>query len=276
MAKKYASCGGCFRCNTFAKLANMKHKEHDAVQMESVWFSYDSELTLEDVNLCVEQLDFLSIIGPNGGGKTTLLKLLLGLIKPMRGNIRVLGIKPEHSRRQVGYVPQYTSVDPRFPLSVWEVTLMGRLGRNPLGKKYSVKDREIAADALKQVNLYELRNRQIGKISRGQLQRALIARALTVQPRLLLLDEPSASVDSKVTQHLYELLLKLNEHITIIIVSHDIGAVSRYVKTIACVNRKLVSHNDNQITQEMLAETYQCPVDLIAHGVPHRVVAQHK
>ena len=253
----------------------MKNVEHDVVQLESVWFSYDSEPTLENVNLCVEQLDFLSIIGPNGGGKTTLLKLLLGLIKPMRGNIRVLGVKPEQSCRQVGYVPQYTNVDPRFPLSVWEVTLMGRLGSNPLGKRYSVKDREIAAEALKQVNLYELRNRQIGKISRGQLQRTLIARALTVQPRLLLLDEPSASVDSKITQHLYELLLKLNEHITIIIVSHDIGVVSRYAKTIACVNRKLVSHNDNQITQKMLVETYQCPVDLIAHGVPHRVLAQH-
>lgn len=112
----------------------MKHKELDVVQLESVWFSYDSEPTLEDVNLCVENLDFLSIIGPNGGGKTTLLKLLLGLIKPMRGNIRVLGVKPEHSRRHVGYVPQYTNVDPRFPLSVLEVTLMGRLGRNPLGK----------------------------------------------------------------------------------------------------------------------------------------------
>jgi len=221
-------------------------------------------------------LDFLSIIGPNGGGKTTLLKLLLGLIQPKRGNIQVLGVKPEHSRHQIGYVPQYTNVDPHFPLNVLEVTLMGRLGRNPLGKKYNAKDHEIATDALQQVDLYELRNRPIGKISRGQLQRAFIARALTVQPQLLLLDEPSASVDNTVTQHFYKLLRKLNKHITIIIVSHDIGVVSRYAKTIACVNRKLVSHNDNQITQEMLAEAYQCPVDLIAHGVPHRVFAQHK
>jgi len=250
--------------------------KHNVVQLESVWFAYDSAPVLEDVSLCVEQLDFLSIIGPNGGGKTTLLKLLLGLIKPNQGNIQVLGASPEHSRYQVGYVPQYnTNIDPRFPFTVWDIVLMGRLGRNPLGKKYSVKDQEIAAGALEQVNLYELRNRQIGKISGGQQQRALIARALAVQPQLLLLDEPSASVDSKIKKYLYELLSKLNEHITIVIVSHDIGAVSRYVKTVACINRRLVSHNDNQITQEMLAETYQCPVDLIAHGVPHRVFAQH-
>jgi len=249
--------------------------EPDIIQLESVWFSYDSEPVLEEVNLCVKPLDFLSIIGPNGGGKTTLLKLLLGLIKPKRGNIRVLGVKPKHSRRQVGYVPQYTKIDPQFPINVWDVVLMGRLGRNSLGKKYSAQDREIAAEALAKVNLYDLRNRPIGKLSGGQRQRALIARALTVQPQLLLLDEPSANVDSQITQHLYDLLIKLNEHITIVIVSHDIGVISRYAKTIACVNRKLVYHNDKELTQEMLTETYQCPVDLIAHGVPHRVFAQH-
>jgi len=250
--------------------------EPDVVRLEHVCFSYDSGSVLEDVSLSLERLSFLSIIGPNGGGKTTLLKLLLGLIKPTRGDIQVLGATPEQSRRQIGYVPQYATIDPRFPITVRDVALMGRLGRIPLGKKYSEKDREIAAEALERVHLYELRNRQIGKLSGGQQQRALIARALASQPQLLLLDEPTAGVDDKIKQGLYSFLSELNEIMTIIIVSHDIGVVSRYAKTIACLNRRLVYHSEKEITPEMLAETYQCPVDLIAHGVPHRVLAQHE
>jgi zinc transport system ATP-binding protein len=152
---------------------------------------------------------------------------------------------------------------------------MGRLGRIPLGRKYRAEDRELAAEALYKVKMYELRNRQFGKLSGGQQQRTFIARALVTQPQILLLDEPTASVDSRIKQDLYELLGELNEKMTIIMVSHDIGVVSQYAKTIACLNRRLVYHDEKGITPEMLAETYQCPVDLIAHGVPHRVLAPH-
>lgn len=257
------------------RLMVAKYMENEVVRLEHIWFSYGPEPVLEDLDLFLKPLDFLSIIGPNGGGKTTLLKLLLGLIKPTKGEIQVLGMRPEHSRRQIGYVPQNTTIDTRFPITVWDVALMGRLGRIPLARKYRAEDRELAAEALQKVKMYELRDRQIGKLSGGQQQRALIARALVTNPRLLLLDEPTASVDSQIKRDIYDLLVELNEQMTIIMVSHDIGVVSSYTKTIACLNRKLVYHDEKGITPEMLAETYQCPVDLIAHGVPHRVLAPH-
>jgi zinc transport system ATP-binding protein len=248
----------------------------EVVRLEHVWFSYSAEPVLEDINLTLSAFEFLTVIGPNGGGKTTLLKLLLGLIKPTQGSVRVLGMTPEQSRRQLGYVPQNTTIDSRFPVTVWDVVLMGRLGRIPLGRKYTTEDREMAAEALQQVNLYDLRHRQIGTLSGGQQQRALIARALVTKPQLLLLDEPTASVDSKIKRDIYDLLRELNTGITIIMISHDIGVVSSHAKTIACLNRKLFYHHDKDITPEMLAQTYQCPVDLIAHGVPHRVLAPHE
>jgi len=222
----------------------MKNIEHNVVRMESVWFGYNSEPALENVSLCVKQRDFLIVIGPNGGGKTTLLKLLIGLIKPNRENIKVFGLKPELSRSQVGYVPQRAVIDPQFPVTVWDVVLMGRLGGRRLGKKYSAEDRKIAADALEKVSLYEMRNRRIGKISAGQRQRALIARALAVQPQLLLLDEPTASLDSKIKRDIYKILSALNDHMTIVMVSHDIEVVSRYAKTVACLNCRLAYHNE--------------------------------
>lgn len=249
---------------------------NEVVCLEHLWFSYGADPVLEDINLSLSPLDFVAIIGPNGGGKTTLLKVLLGLNKPTQGIVRVLGMPPEQSRRQIGYVPQKSTIDARFPVTVEDVVLMGRLGRIPLGRKYRAKDREMAAEALQQVNLYNLRNRQIGKLSGGQQQRALIARALVTNPQLLLLDEPTASVDSQIKRDIYDLLRELNLRMTILMISHDIGAVSSHAKTIACLNRKLFYHCDKYLTPDMLAQTYQCPIDLIAHGVPHRVLAQHE
>ncbi len=250
--------------------------ENEIARLEHVWFSYDTNVALEDLNLSLKHLDFLSVIGPNGGGKTTLLKLLLGIVRPTAGTIQVLGRSPEQSRRQIGYVPQKTTIDKKFPINVWDVTLMGRLGRIPSGRKYCLEDRELAADALHKVKMYDLRNRQIAKLSGGQQQRTLIARALVTNPKILLLDEPTVSVDSQIKRDIYDVLVKLNEQMTIVMVSHDIGVVSSCAKTIACLNRKLVYHDEKGITSKMLAETYQCPVDLIAHGVPHRVLAPHK
>jgi len=248
----------------------------EVICLENVWVHYDGLTALEGVNLSVKKGDFLGIIGPNGGGKTTLLKVILGLTKPSRGKVSVLGEPPERARRFIGYVPQYSPFTRDFPASVWDVVLMGRLGHRGRFKRYTDEDKQIAAEALRKVEMFGLRDRQIGRLSWGQKQRALIARALATEPRILLLDEPTASLDTRIEMGLYELLRELNEEVTIVLVSHDIGVISAYVKGIACLNRRLIYHGSKEITPDMLEESYQCPVDLIAHGIPHRVLSRHQ
>jgi zinc transport system ATP-binding protein len=247
----------------------------EVIRLEHVWVQYDGLPVLEDINLFLLEQDFLGIIGPNGGGKTTLLNVLLGLIHPTRGQVRILGRSPEEGRRFIGYVPQYTRLDYDFPISVWDVAMMGRLGRRGLFRSYTREDKRVVAEALRQVEIMELKDRQIGQLSGGQRRRVYIARALASDPKILLLDEPTASVDSRVLGSIYELLQELNQRVTIILVSHDIGVVSTYVKTIACLNHRLIYHASKEITSEMLEAAYQCPVDLIAHGMPHRVFERH-
>lgn len=248
----------------------------EVIRLEDVWVHYDGLPILEGVNLLVKDRDFLGIIGPNGGGKTTLFRVILGLVKPSRGKVSVLGDSPEKTRRFVGYVPQYALFDRDFPASVWDVVLIGRLGHRGYFRKYNGEDKMIAAEALRKVEMLELKDRQIGRLSWGQRQRVLIARALATEPEVLLLDEPAAALDTRIEVGLYDLLQRLNEEVTIVLVSHDIGVVSAYVKTIACLNRKLIYHASKDITPDMLEEGYQCPVDLIAHGVPHRVLETHR
>ncbi len=248
----------------------------EVIRLEDVWVHYNGLTVLEGVNLSVREGDFLGIIGPNGGGKTTLLKVILGLVRPSRGGVSVLGDSPNRARRLIGYVPQYSSFDRDFPISVWDVALMGRLGHKGCFRNYDEKDKGIAAEALKKVEMFDLKDRQIGELSWGQRQRVLIARALATEPKLLLLDEPAASLDTRIEVGLYELLHRLNEEVTIMLVSHDIGIISAYVKTIACLNRRLVYHASKEITPDMLDEAYRCPVDLIAHGLPHRVLSTHR
>jgi zinc transport system ATP-binding protein len=247
----------------------------DVIVLKNVWVHYDSIKVLEGVNLVLKQHDFLGIIGPNGGGKSTLLKVILGLIKPDRGTIRVLGDTPQNSRKYIGYVPQYSLFDRDFPMSVWDVVLMGRLGQAGLFKKYSKDDKKMALDALTMADMLEYKDRQIGNLSGGQRQRVFIARALAANPKLLLLDEPAAGIDTIMQTEFYELLEKLKTKMTIIMVSHDISAVSVYVDKIACLNHKLFYHDSKEITAEDLEAAYQCPVELIAHGVPHRVLKHH-
>ncbi|MCD6570883.1 MAG: ABC transporter ATP-binding protein [Deltaproteobacteria bacterium] len=246
-----------------------------AIDLDGVWAFYNGFPVLEDVSISLEQYDFLGIIGPNGGGKTTLLRIILGLIQPDKGRVSVLGGRPEENRRFIGYVPQYSDFDHEFPMSVWEMTMMGRLGHRGCCKRYGHKDKEIVANILKQMELYELKDRQIGRLSGGEKQRAFLARALAVEPRILLLDEPTASVDPHIKLGLYELLQRLNEKMTIVLVSHDIGVISSYVKKIACLNQRLFYHNSKEISREDLDAAYQCPVEMIAHGVPHRVFRKH-
>jgi zinc transport system ATP-binding protein len=247
----------------------------EVVRLEDVWVRFDGVAILEGIDLSVYQNDFMGLIGPNGGGKTTLLKVVLGLIKPSRGKITVLGSTPERGRRFVGYVPQYSLFDRYFPASVWDVVLMGRLGQAVRFRRYSEEDKKAAINALQTVELLDFKERQIGRLSGGQQQRVFIARALVSEPKLLLLDEPTASVDAPMMEEFYELLNRLKQRMAIVLVTHDLSAVSIYVDTVGCLNRKLYYHHSKEISAEDLEAVYQCPIELIAHGVPHRVLGDH-
>ncbi len=258
---------------------NKKNKNQETIieviNLKNVWVDYDDIVVLEDINLSVCQHEFLGIIGPNGGGKTTLLKVVLGLVQPNKGEVNILGVKPEEGRGYVGYVPQHCLFDRGFPISVWEVVLTGRLGKGKYYKAYNKVDKQKAQDVLDLVGMSEFKGKQIGKLSEGQQQRVFIARALVTDPKILLLDEPLASIDTPLQTEFYEILDKLKEKMAIILVTHDLSAVSVYVDKIACLNRRLFYHNSKEISVKDLEETYHCPVDLIAHGIPHRVLKKH-
>jgi zinc transport system ATP-binding protein len=245
------------------------------VSLENVWVRYDTVPALEDISLSVMRGDFMGIIGPNGGGKTTLLKVILGLVKPSQGKVTVLGGRPDENRKFIGYVPQYSQFDRDFPVSVQEVVLMGRSGQVGLVKRFSSEDKTLALHALETVDMLEFKDRQIGKLSGGQQQRVFVARALVSEPKLLLLDEPTASVDMPMQTEFYELLQNLKQKMAIVLVTHDMSAVSIYVEKIACLNRQLYYHGSKEVEPEILEATYKCPVQMIAHGVPHRVLKEH-
>lgn len=240
----------------------------------SVW--YDSVCALDNVTLTVPEGDFLGIIGPNGGGKSTLLKSLLGLITPNKGSIEIFGNSPAEASRLVGYVPQFSRFDRRFPASVLDVALMGRLPSHlPAFFTYSKQDYQFVESVLEQLAIHDLKDRQIGQLSGGQMQRVLIARALAAEPRLLLLDEPTASVDSRSKDQIYALLKDLNRNLTIVIVTHDVGVISSHIRTIACLNQSLHYHGETELTDSLVEKVFGCPVELVAHGVPHRVLKSH-
>jgi len=247
----------------------------EIIRLEDVWVYYDGVPALEAVNLSINDDDFLGIIGPNGGGKTTLLKVILGLLKPSRGIITIFDDTKNKGIKSIGYVSQYNLFDHDFPISVWDTVLLGRLGHVGLFGRYGIKDKKIAYDALKTVEMLDYKDSQIGELSGGQQQRVFIARALSTEPKILLLDEPTASVDAPMQAEFYELLKMLKQEMAIVLVSHDISAVSIYVDKIACLNRRLFYHNSKEISADDLEATYHCPVDLIAHGVPHRVLREH-
>ncbi len=247
-----------------------------AIDLENVSFYYNGHQVLAGVNLTVSELDFLAIIGPNGSGKTTLLKIILGLLKPGEGSVKVFGRTPSDSAGLIGYGPQDTGINKGFPISVQDVTLMGRLGRPGRDRRYTSEDRDFARQVLEKVGMWEYRNRPIGKLSGGQRQRVLIARALASDPKILLMDEPTASVDAQFQTDLYALLKDLNANITMVVVSHDMSVLSSYINSVACLNQTLFYHDSGEITDEMIHSAYSCPVDLIAHGgLPHRVLRKH-
>jgi zinc transport system ATP-binding protein len=244
------------------------------ILLRDVSFRYGAAPVLESVDLRLDEGDFLGIIGPNAGGKTTLLKIILGLLAPDRGSVEIFGRPPAESRGVIGYVPQYARFDASFPIDVLDTVRMGRLGVRR--RERSKESRAAARAALDRVDLSGMADEQIGELSGGQLQRVLIARALASEPRILLLDEPTASVDTRIGRSVYELLERLSERMTIVLASHDIGVISRHVKTIACLNVRLHYHQSRELTPEMVEAAYGCPVDLVAHGHPHRVLPSHE
>ncbi|HEY4696106.1 MAG TPA: ABC transporter ATP-binding protein [Candidatus Hydromicrobium sp.] len=249
-------------------------KNNVVVDFKNVFFYYGERPVLEDVSFSIKQNDFIAIIGPNGGGKTTLLKIMLGLLKPDKGTVKVFGKDPEEGRKLIGYLPQNIFFDLNFPINVFDTVIMGRY-RGPL-KKYSEKDKKSVLDALETVGMLEYKNRHISMLSAGQLQRILIARAIAREPELLLLDEPMASVDPETQKSIYELFLELNKRMAVVFVTHDIGAISIYVDRVLCLNRKLFYHGPKEGSLGKLEEAYSCPVEILAHGIPHRVLGRHK
>lgn len=247
-----------------------------AVAVTDLSFSYASNRAVDGVSFSIEKGDFLGVIGPNGGGKTTLLRLLLGLLKPETGTIRIDGESPRKKRGTIGYIPQETNLNKLFPVTVRDVVLMGLAASRGLGKHFTADDLVRTDAILDRFSLGDLAGRSIADLSGGQRQKVLLARALVSNPVLLMLDEPTASVDTSGEDEIYHHLQQLNEQgVTVILVTHNITALSRYVKSVACINRRLYFHPDGQIDQESVNRTFGCDVDIIAHGVAHRVFHKH-
>jgi zinc transport system ATP-binding protein len=245
------------------------------IALEEVSLALRGVPVLANVSLELEADDYLALLGPNGGGKTMLLRVILGLVRPDSGRVRVLGGPPERARGQVGYVPQHVRFDLDFPIRVLDVVRMGRLSaRGPL-RRFRAEDDAAALAALERVDLANLAARPIGALSGGQRQRVLIARALAMEPRILLMDEPMASLDERMGRSLWELLETLSHQMALVLVSHDIGAISRYVRSVACLNVRLHGHPARELSPEVIEAAYGCPVELLAHGHPHRVLAPH-
>ena len=240
------------------------------LEIKNLDVAYQKQLVLSNVSLSVFEHDFIGIIGPNGGGKTSLLKVILGLVKPVKGSV-----KHSLKRSEIGYLPQGSQVDENFPITVKEVIASGLEHGLKMAPGIARNRRSKVEQALETVGLETLHSRPIGELSGGELQRTMLARAIISSPSLLVLDEPDTHVDNQFETELYALLKELNRNITILLVSHDIGIISPYIKTIACVNRDLHYHPSNEINEEQL-KVYNCPIEVIAHGpVPHRVIKEH-
>lgn len=243
----------------------------DILELKDITAGYDHQPVLEHVNFTIREGDFIGIIGPNGGGKTTLLKVILGLLKPFSGEV----IYHTSKQNLFGYLPQNNRFDQRFPINVTEVVLSGLMSGKGLYKSYTHADRKKAWELLDKYGMGNYKKSPIGDLSGGQMQRVFLCRAIISSPRILILDEPTTYVDSNFEKEFYPILEELNKSLSIVMVSHDLGTICSYVKTIACVNRELHYHNSNLISPEQL-QSYHCPIELITHGtIPHRVLKTH-
>jgi len=241
------------------------HNPPPVIDCAGLSYSYGEAPALLGVDLQVKEGEFLGIVGPNAGGKSTLLRLILGLLEPQAGSIRVLGRRPRQAIRLVGYVPQFPSFPRDFPISVEQTVLMGRLGLSPALGWYRRSDRQAAHEALAEVECLDLARRPIGSLSGGQLQRVLLARALVGEPRILILDEPTANIDHRMESEIFDLLAVLNQRMTILVVSHDIAFISSYVDRVACLNRTLLCHRTDAVDADLIHSLYGEAVRSVAH-----------
>jgi len=236
------------------------------ISIDDVSFSYSGPNILEHVSLQVMKGEFLGIVGPNGGGKSTLLKLMLDLLQPSSGHISVLGKSTRRGRSAIGYVAQYAGFERSFPITVENAVLLGMMGKSKAIFGYSNEDHQCVQNALRETETEDLKDRLLSTLSGGQLQRVLIARALVSRPEILILDEPTSNIDSRVEEDIFDLLKKLNQRSTILVVSHDIGFISEYVTRVACLNRTLVCHETSAISGKTIEELYGSPVHMIQHS----------
>lgn len=250
------------------------------LEISNLTVGYDGKpAVLKDVSLTVLQNDFLGIIGPNGGGKTTLLKTILGLLKPDMGNFTFYrdGRRINY-RLNMGYLPQINQIDKKFPISVHDVVLSGLTIKRKFRPSYTEEEKTRVREVISQMGLKEYQNKPIGELSGGQLQRALLGRAIVDRPEILILDEPNSYVDKRFETDFYKLLEEINLTTAIILVSHDVGTILSMVKNIACVNEGLHYHSGSNISTDWLAKTYtSCPIEIVGHGdFPHRILDKHE
>ena len=243
-------------------------------EIQSLSAGYDKGNVLEDVNLTVNETDFIGVIGPNGGGKTTLLKVILGLLKPAGG--RVIFNEQFLKKNRIGYLPQMSAGDNTFPVTVYDIILSGLMIGKGVFARMNREDRLKAEIIISDLGLSNFRHATLSELSGGQLQRVFLGRAIIGEPGVLLLDEPDNFVDASFENDFYTKLHDLNRHMAILMVSHDVGTISSHVKSFACVNRKLHYHESPEITNEQLS-AYDCPIQLVTHGrVPHTVLQKHE
>ena len=246
------------------------------IEINGLSAGYDGKTVLHQVDLAVYEKDFLGIIGPNGVGKTTLIKCILGLHQPSEGSIRFYKNGQEIPDMNMGYLPQYNTIDKKFPISVYEVILSGLSKQKSIFRRYSKEQHEQVRQMIARMGLEGMEEHSIGSLSGGQLQRALLGRALVSNPEVVILDEPNTYIDKRFEAKLYSLLEEINKERAIILVSHDIGTVLKNVKTIACVNETVHYHPHTEVPTEWLEEHFGCPIEMLGHGTfPHRVLKCH-
>jgi len=245
------------------------------LQIRNLKVAYDQKTVLEKVNIDIDNLDFIGVIGPNGGGKTTLIKAILGLVPTVSGEIRFSDMLPNRGS-DIGYLSQVNKFDNKFPISVFDVISSGLTVSSRLFHRFSTADKKTVQNIIDEIGIGYIAHKAIGELSGGQMQRVFLARALVSNPKLLILDEPDTYVDNRFEQELYSKLRELNKRMAILLVSHDLGTITTHVKSIACVNRTLDYHRSNIISPELL-KSYNCPIQIITHGdVPHTVLHTHQ
>lgn len=247
------------------------------IKIKDLRVSYDGVVALEDVNLTILRNDFLGIIGPNGGGKTTLIKALLGLVTADKGSIEFFGSDGAAGGEvKIGYLPQYSSFDFSFPMTVRDVVMTGLLGGRGLFHRFTKDEKNRAQETMRLFEIDALSERGIGELSGGQRQRVLMARALVSRPQLLILDEPSTYIDKESEGKMYDILREVNKQCAIVLVSHDVGTIVQEVRNVACVNHTLHYHPAEESAHEWFEHEVGCPLELVTHGhLPHRVLGHH-